>query len=139
MRRESFLMVFVMSLFLLLASCGPTDPAKPPSPAKLYTAGMLSMGLEKATLAVGSPCAHPELIKPYMDAKVNAWFKLPENANNQKGILGSLCSTAVSAIIPLAFGALTNATIPKEFGCTGANAGNSIAKIGSIACSFIPL
>lgn len=139
MRRESFFMIFVLSLFLVFASCGPTDPSKPPSPAKLYTAGMISNAMEKATLAVGSPCAHPELIKPYMDAKVAVWFKLPENKENQKGILGTMCSTVVSAIVPYAFGSLATATIPKEFGCTGQNAGNAVAKIGSIACSFIPL
>lgn len=133
------LKVFSLLLVLVFVSCGPSDPNTPPSPAKLYTAGMISSAMEKATLAVGSPCSHPELIKPYMDKKVGAWFGLPENVNQQKGILGAMCSSVVSAIIPMAFGSLTSATIPKEFGCTGANAGNSVAKIASMACSFIPL
>lgn len=131
--------IFLLAMLLTFSFACTQDPNTPPSPAKLYTAGMISTGLEKATLAVGSPCAHPELIKPWADAKVAAWFKLPENASQQKGILGAMCSSVMSAIIPVAFGSLSDATIPKEFGCTGQNAGNAVAKIASMACSFIPL
>lgn len=131
-----FLLMFTLLFFSI--SCT-QDPTKPPSPAKVYTAGQFAYALEKATLAVGSPCEHPELIKPYWDKKVGAWFGLPENKENQKGIVGTLCATAVNAIVPYAFGSLTSATLPKEFGCTGQNTGNAIAKIGAVACSFIPL
>lgn len=130
--------LLIISLLFLSVSCT-QDPTKPPSPAKVYTAGMIAKGFTQGTITVFGPCENEEKIAPYWDTKVNGWFGLPENKSMQKGILGSACAAAASAIIPYAFGSLTNAVVPKEFGCKGENSGKAMAKLASMACSFIPL
>jgi len=134
-------MLRILSLaivFTLAFSCGPSDPNTPPSNVKIYTAGMIANAMSSATITTLS-CANADLVKSDIKAKVDAWFGLPQNKDIQKGILGSVCSATVSAILPMVFGSLTAITIKPEWGCTGKNVSDVTTKIASLACSFIPI
>jgi len=125
-------------VFTLAFSCGPTDPNTPPSNVKVYTAGMIANGMSTAIISTLS-CANTDLVKSDVKTKVDAWFGLPQNKDVQKGILGSVCSATVSAILPMIFGSLTAITVKPEWQCTGKNVSDVTTKIASLACAFIPI
>lgn len=126
----------MLSLLFLLVSCSDKNPDAPPAPIKVITAGMITNAMTSA-ITVTFTCNNSEAVKKDVEMRVKEWFGLPEN--KEKGIVGTLCATAVQAIIPLVFGSVTNIATKPEWGCTGKNVSDASAKLAGLACSFIPV
>lgn len=124
-----FLMTLVMSLMIFsFVGCG--DSA---APVKQVTADMVSGALSSSVITVLS-CENSTLVKSDIGNMVQNWFGLPQN----KGIVGSICTMAVNAVIPMIFTGSTLLVKP-EWKCTGKATADLTTKLAGMACGLIPL
>jgi hypothetical protein len=126
-------LMLIMALGLLVMFTGCTGKDGEPSPIKTVTADMVGGALSSSIITVLS-CENTEMVKKDVGNTVNGWFGLPQN----KGLVGSICQMAVSAVVPMLFSGSTLLVKP-EWKCTGKATSDLTVKLASMACGMIPI
>lgn len=128
---KNLFLIFVLCISFMFSSCTGKDGQ--PSPVKTVTADMVGNALSSSIITVLS-CENTELVKKDVGNTVNSWFGLPQN----KGLVGSICQMAVSAVVPMLFQGSALLVKP-EWKCTGKASSDLTVKLASMACGMIPI
>ena len=126
--------IVLLSCLLFLSSCSFFKSEKP----KVFTADAI------AKLAgVGSKkvlgCSTGSAVEADLKVKLYEWFRVQESSNESKGLIGSLCSVGVRAVLPY-FVDLGTGFLPaswKADNCSLQFAGDSLENLALKLCGDV--
>ena len=131
-------MKYLLTIALVLSLVNCTQQTK-------QTAAETMAATVAPAISTALSCSHPDIVKADVLAQLDTWFKVnpqsteaPNAAAVDKGVVGSICTAAVGAILPMLID-FASSKIKPTWGCTGTLVGQGATQLAQTACGLIPM